>query len=125
MKMETMGRERRSRARSPRLAMRSLLRAALLRNLAGLPGPDGLARPGARPGRRRIGKSNPGGRSLQLLEALAHAVGEDRRVGQHLAAGDRVGIYSYGSGSCAEFYSGTLMPEARAAIAEARIPELL
>jgi 3-hydroxy-3-methylglutaryl CoA synthase len=42
-----------------------------------------------------------------------------------LAAGDRVGIYSYGSGSCAEFYSGTVLPGARGMIAEARVgPQL-
>jgi 3-hydroxy-3-methylglutaryl CoA synthase len=42
-----------------------------------------------------------------------------------LAAGDRIGIYSYGSGSCAEFYSVTLGADARAAVAEARIAEQL
>jgi 3-hydroxy-3-methylglutaryl CoA synthase len=42
-----------------------------------------------------------------------------------LRAGDRVGIYSYGSGSCAEFYSVTIGAEARAAVAEARIDEQL
>ena len=42
-----------------------------------------------------------------------------------LAAGDRIGIYSYGSGSCAEFYSVTLGAEAHAAIAEARIEQQL
>lgn len=42
-----------------------------------------------------------------------------------LAAGDRVGIYSYGSGSCAEFYSATVGADARAAVAEARIGEQL
>jgi len=42
-----------------------------------------------------------------------------------LTAGDRIGIYSYGSGSCAEFYSATLSGEARTAVAEARIePQL-
>lgn len=30
-----------------------------------------------------------------------------------LKPGDRIGIYSYGSGSCAEFYSAILMPEAK------------
>jgi 3-hydroxy-3-methylglutaryl CoA synthase len=38
-----------------------------------------------------------------------------------LHEGDRVGIYSYGSGSCAEFYSGTLLGGARDAIAAAGI----
>jgi len=42
-----------------------------------------------------------------------------------LRAGDRIGIYSYGSGSCAEFYSGTLLPEARQIVDDARIPEQL
>ncbi len=42
-----------------------------------------------------------------------------------LTAGDRIGIYSYGSGSCAEFYSATLCPEAQATVADARIDEQL
>ena len=42
-----------------------------------------------------------------------------------LAAGDRIGIYSYGSGSCAEFYSVTLGTDARAAVAEADIERKL
>ncbi len=42
-----------------------------------------------------------------------------------LAAGDRVGIYSYGSGSCAEFYSGTIGADAKGAVAEARIDQQL
>ncbi len=42
-----------------------------------------------------------------------------------LSAGDRVGIYSYGSGSCAEFYSGTVGVDARAAVAEARLGDQL
>jgi polyketide biosynthesis 3-hydroxy-3-methylglutaryl-CoA synthase-like enzyme PksG len=31
--------------------------------------------------------------------------------------GARLGLYSYGSGSCGEFFSGTLQPEARAVVA--------
>jgi 3-hydroxy-3-methylglutaryl CoA synthase len=42
-----------------------------------------------------------------------------------LAAGDRVGIYSYGSGSCAEFYSATVLDQAREVVAAARLPEQL
>ena len=38
-----------------------------------------------------------------------------------VAAGDRVGIYSYGSGSCAEFYSVTLADTAREMVARAGI----
>lgn len=39
--------------------------------------------------------------------------------------GDRIGIYSYGSGSCAEFYSVTVQPGARTTLAEAGIGRLL
>ena len=42
-----------------------------------------------------------------------------------LEPGDRISIFSYGSGSCAEFYSGVVCPEARAAAREARLPDLL
>jgi 3-hydroxy-3-methylglutaryl CoA synthase len=42
-----------------------------------------------------------------------------------LTTGDRIGIYSYGSGSCAEFYSATLCAEARTMIAAAGIPRQL
>lgn len=40
-------------------------------------------------------------------------------------AGDRVGIYSYGSGSCAEFYSVTIGDEAAATVSRADIPAAL
>jgi hydroxymethylglutaryl-CoA synthase len=43
----------------------------------------------------------------------------------HLTSGDRVGIFAYGSGSCAEFYSGLLLPEAHAVAAAAGLPDLL
>ena len=42
-----------------------------------------------------------------------------------LAAGDRLGIYSYGSGSCAEFYSAIVLDHAQQVVAAARIPEQL
>jgi hydroxymethylglutaryl-CoA synthase len=42
-----------------------------------------------------------------------------------LAGGDRIGIFSYGSGSCAEFYSARLLEGAREALAEARIGQQL
>jgi 3-hydroxy-3-methylglutaryl CoA synthase len=42
-----------------------------------------------------------------------------------LAPGDRIGIYAYGSGSCAEFYSATVCHEARETVARARVPEQL
>ncbi len=42
-----------------------------------------------------------------------------------LHAGDRVSLYSYGSGCCAEFYSGIVGPAARDAVREALLPDLL
>ena len=38
-----------------------------------------------------------------------------------LTAGDRIGIYAYGSGSCAEFYSARLCEEARDVVSAACI----
>jgi hydroxymethylglutaryl-CoA synthase len=42
-----------------------------------------------------------------------------------LVAGDRVGIYAYGSGSCGEFYSARVCPEAQAMVAAADFEGLL
>jgi len=42
-----------------------------------------------------------------------------------LRPGDRVGMFSYGSGSCAEMWSGRICPEARAVVAAARLPAAL
>ncbi len=39
-------------------------------------------------------------------------------------AGQRIGLFSYGSGSCGEFFSGVVMPEARARVAP-HLEELL
>jgi hydroxymethylglutaryl-CoA synthase len=44
---------------------------------------------------------------------------------EKLRAGERVGIFSYGSGSCAELWSGIVMPEARATVEAAGLPALL
>ena len=44
---------------------------------------------------------------------------------ERLRAGDRVGVFSYGSGSCGEMWSGFVGEEARAAVAEARLGEQL
>jgi len=38
-----------------------------------------------------------------------------------LTAGDRISMFSYGSGSCAEYYAATIGPRARAVLAEAKI----
>lgn len=44
---------------------------------------------------------------------------------EDLKAGDRVGMFSYGSGSCAEFYGGFVGPEAKKIAAQADLPGLL
>lgn len=44
---------------------------------------------------------------------------------EDLRSGDRIGMFSYGSGCCAEFYSGFVGREARAVAAEAKVRELL
>ncbi len=44
---------------------------------------------------------------------------------EDLRGGDRIGIFSYGSGSVGELYSGILGPEARAIVAQAKLGELL
>jgi 3-hydroxy-3-methylglutaryl CoA synthase len=54
---------------------------------------------------RRAGGVYGGSTFLALLGLLDH--------GPWLQEGDRIGIYAYGSGSCAEFYSGTLGRAAR------------
>lgn len=43
----------------------------------------------------------------------------------NLTPGDRIGIYAYGSGSCAEFYSARVCEGARETVAAARIGEQL
>lgn len=44
---------------------------------------------------------------------------------EDLAAGDRLGIFAYGSGSCGEFYTGVVCPQAREVVARARLQELV
>ncbi|MFH1532639.1 MAG: hydroxymethylglutaryl-CoA synthase [Pseudomonadota bacterium] len=42
-----------------------------------------------------------------------------------LLAGDRISLFSYGSGSCGEFYAGIVGPDARELVAGARVQDLL
>ena len=63
---------------------------------------------------RRTGGVYGGATFLALAGLIEHAC---------LTDGDRVSVYSYGSGSCAEFYSLTVMPGAREGVASARIKD--
>ena len=71
--------------------------------------------------------------SLQYLRRMGGAYSASTFIGllgliegaQDLEPGDRISIFSYGSGSCAEFYSGIVCPEAREIVRAARLPELL
>jgi hydroxymethylglutaryl-CoA synthase len=66
---------------------------------------------------RRMGGTYAASTFIALLGLIDHAT--------DLKPGDRVSLFSYGSGSCAEFYSGTVCPEARAAARQPRLGELL
>lgn len=61
---------------------------------------------------RRTGGVYGGATFLALAGLVEHG---------HVGAGDRVGMYSYGSGSCAEFYSLTVGADARASVGRAGI----
>ena len=66
---------------------------------------------------RRIGTSFGSSIMLALLSIIDHGPG--------IAAGDRMSIFSYGSGSCAEFYAATLGQRAREVAQKAGLPGLL
>ncbi len=55
---------------------------------------------------QRVGATYTG----SIFFALLGLIGRSENV----SAGERVGVYSYGSGSCAEFFSGTIGDEAKA-----------
>ena len=65
---------------------------------------------------RRMGGTYSSSTFIALLALLENARAEP---------GERVGMFSYGSGSCAEFYSGLVGAEARDSALEARLPGLL
>jgi hydroxymethylglutaryl-CoA synthase len=66
---------------------------------------------------RRIGGSYGASTFLALMALIDNDMS--------LAAGDRVGVFSYGSGSCAELWSGRVLPEAREVVRAAGLPALL
>jgi len=66
---------------------------------------------------RRMGGTYGSSTFIALMGLIA---GDDA-----LRPGDRIGVFSYGSGSCAELWSGRLGAEAKAAVAEAGLPALL
>jgi len=44
---------------------------------------------------------------------------------EELRTGDRIGVFSYGSGSCSELWSGKIGVDAKSAVRAAGLPELL
>ncbi len=66
---------------------------------------------------RRMGGTYGSSTFIALLGLIANDDG--------LRTGDRIGIFSYGSGSCAELWSGRLGPQARQIVRDAGLPQLL
>lgn len=66
---------------------------------------------------RRMGGTYGASTFLALMSLIDHDTA--------LATGDRVGVFSYGSGSCAELWSGRVLPEAREIVRAAGLPALL
>jgi len=66
---------------------------------------------------RRLGGTYGASTFLSLMSLLC--------TDSQVAAGDRIGMFAYGSGSCAEWWSGTLGPEARKIAGAANLPGLL
>lgn len=66
---------------------------------------------------QRIGSTYGGSVFIALLSLIYHA--------ENLEAGDRIGIYSYGSGSCAEFYGAVAGEKAKQRAKESQLDKLL
>jgi 3-hydroxy-3-methylglutaryl CoA synthase len=66
---------------------------------------------------RRMGGTYASSTFIALLALIDRAT--------DLRAGDRIGVFSYGSGCCSEFYSGLVGHGAREVTAAARVQELL
>lgn len=91
---------------------------------------------------RRLGRSR-GAANAHFAERCGASLSHARRMGGTYGAstflglmatlegdaaietGDRIGVFSYGSGSCAELWSGTVCPEAREVVRAAGLPALL
>ncbi|NVB38686.1 hydroxymethylglutaryl-CoA synthase family protein [Pseudenhygromyxa sp. WMMC2535] len=67
---------------------------------------------------RRIGGSYTSATFLAMMGTIASA-------GEALAPGDEITVFSYGSGSCAEFYPVRVGPRAREVVAAAKLDALL
>jgi 3-hydroxy-3-methylglutaryl CoA synthase len=66
---------------------------------------------------RRMGGTYGASTFLGLMSLLEHDPA--------IRADDRIGVYAYGSGSCAELWSGRVGPEARDIVRASGLPELL
>jgi hydroxymethylglutaryl-CoA synthase len=65
----------------------------------------------------RFGGTYSAATFLALMGTIDHT--------DHLKGGDRLSIFSYGSGSCAEFYSAIVCPEAKEVVGKANLGQLL
>ncbi len=92
---------------------------------------------------RKLGRSGRAASEADFARRVAPSLGHARRMGgtygastflglmalldndETVATGDRIGIFAYGSGSCAEMWSGTVLPEAREVVRSAGLPALL
>lgn len=65
----------------------------------------------------RFGGTYSAATFLALMGTIDHT--------DHLKGGDRLSIFSYGSGSCSEFYTAIVCPEAKEVVAQANLGQLL
>lgn len=66
---------------------------------------------------QRIGGTYGGSIFIALTSLIKHA--------ENIKENDRIGIFSYGSGSCAEFYSGLVGPQAKEVVQNTNLERLL
>lgn len=66
---------------------------------------------------KRVGGTYGASTFVALMGLLDHD--------QAITTGDRIGMFAYGSGSCAELWSGKVLPEAREVVRAAGLPALL
>jgi hydroxymethylglutaryl-CoA synthase len=74
---------------------------------------------------RRLGGTYTSATFLAMMGTVAAAAADNAAGEEQLHPGDRVSVFSYGSGSCAEFYSVRVGERAREIVAAAKLDERL